>query len=131
MKYDTRTKTLFENGPISLATVDSRIRCDLSLPDDGDGYQHQYLSKDEWELTESTLSKRDGNYSLHLGFCNPKPEKTVETQDDDENRTVLGVDFGIVNIAMTSTAYSASGRELRHHHREFERIRGNLQQTGT
>jgi len=55
----------------------------------------------------------------------------VETREADEDRTVLGVDLGIVNIATTSTAYFASGRELRHQHREFERIRGNLQQTGT
>jgi IS605 OrfB family transposase len=131
VKYDTRTMTLFENGSVSLSTVDGRIRCDLNLPDKEDGYQHEYLNDDEWEVTESTLSKRDGEYYLHLGFRKDKPEKQVEQQGDDEDRTVLGVDLGIVNIATTSTAYFASGRELRHQHREFERIRGDLQQTGT
>jgi putative transposase len=131
VKYDTRTMTLFDDGTVSLSTVDDRIRCDLALPDDEDGYQHQYLNDEDWELTESTLSRRDGDYYLHLGFRKPKPEKQVEQQGDDEDRTVLGVDLGIVNIATTSTAYFASGRELRHRHREFERIRGNLQQTGT
>ena len=58
-------------------------------------------------------------------------EKRVEQRGDDEDGTVLGVDLGIVTIATTSTAYFASGRELRHRHREFERIRGTLQQTGT
>ena len=82
-------------------------------------------------VTESTLSKRDGDYYLHLGFRKDKPEKQVEQRGDDEDRTVLGVDLGIINIATTSTAYFASGRELRHQHREFERIRGNLQRTGT
>ncbi|WP_257629012.1 RNA-guided endonuclease InsQ/TnpB family protein [Haloplanus salinarum] len=131
VKYDTRTMTLFDDGSVSLSTVDGRIRCDLNLPDEDDGYQHEYLADDEWEVTESTLSKRDGDYYLHLGFRKDKPEKQVEQQGDDEDRTVLGVDLGIVNIATTSTAYFASGRELRHQHREFERIRGNLQQTGT
>jgi IS605 OrfB family transposase len=131
VKYDTRTMTMFDDGTVSLATVATRIRCDLALPDDEDGYQHQYLNDEDWELTESTLSRRDGDYYLHLGFRKPKPEKQVEQQGDDEDRTVLGVDLGIVNIATTSTAYFASGRELRHRHREFERIRGNLQQTGT
>ena len=131
VKYDTRTITLFDDETVSLSTVDDRIRCDLALPDDEDGYQHQYLNNEDWELTESTLSRCDGDYYLHLGFRKPKPEKQVEVQDDDEDRTVLGVDLGIVNIATTSTAYFASGRELRHRHREFERIRGNLQQTGT
>ncbi|ERH04460.1 MAG: transposase, IS605 OrfB family, central region [Halorubrum sp. J07HR59] len=131
VKYDTRTMTLFDDGSVSLSTVDDRIRCDLNLPDEEDGYQHEYLTDDEWEVTESTLSKRDGDYYLHLGFRKPKPEKQVEKQGDDEDRTVLGVDLGIINIATTSTAHFASGRELRHQHREFERIRGNLQQTGT
>jgi len=131
VKYDTRTMTLFDDGSVSLSTVEGRIRCDLNLPDEEDGYQHEYLNDDEWEVTASTLSKRDGEYYLHLGFRKNKPEKQVEQQGDDEDRTVLGVDLGIVNIATTSTAYFASGRELRHQHREFERIRGNLQQTGT
>ncbi|SDY45055.1 putative transposase [Halobellus clavatus] len=123
--------TLFDDGTVSLSTVDDRIRCDLTLPDDEGGYQHQYLNNEDWELTESTLSRRDGDYYLHLGFRKPKPEKQVEKQGDDEDKTVHSVDLGIVNIATTSTAYFASGRELGHRHREFERIRGNLQQTGT
>ena len=131
VKYDTRTMTLFDDGSVSLSTVDDRIRCDLALPDDEDGYQHQYLEDGDWELTESTLTKRDGDYYLHLGFRKPQPQKQVEQQGDDEDRTVLGVDLGIVNIVTTSTAYFASGREPRHRHREFERIRGNLQETGT
>ena len=128
--YDTRTMTLFDDGSVSLSTVAGRIRCDLNLPDEKNGYQHEYLTDDQWEVTESTLSKRDGEYYLHLGFRKDTPAKQ-EKQDDDEDRTVLGVDLGIVNIATTSTAYFASGRQLRHRHREFERIRGTLQQTGT
>jgi IS605 OrfB family transposase len=131
VKYDTRTMTLFDDGTVSLATVGNRIRCDLALPDDEDGYQYQYLKDEDWEIAESTLTKRDGVYYCHFGFRRPKPAKRAEQLDDDEDRTVLGVDLGIVNIATTSTAYFASGRELRHKQREFERIRGNLQQTGT
>lgn len=131
LKYDARTMTLFEDSTVSLTTIEDRVRCDLSLPADEDGYQFQYLADDAWELTESTLSKRDGGYYLHLGFRMAQPGPKVESQDDTEDRTVLGVDLGIVNIATTSTAVFSSGRELRHHHREFERIRGELQETGT
>jgi hypothetical protein len=108
VKYDTRTMTLFEDGSVSLSPVEGWTRCDMNLPDKADGYQHEYLNDDEWEVTESTLSKRDGEYYLHLGFRKDTPEKQVETQGDDEDRTVLGVDLGIVNIATTSTAYFAS-----------------------
>ena len=131
VKYDTRTMTLFDGGSVSLSTVDGRIRCDLNLPDEEDGYQHEYLTDDDWEVTESTLSKREGDYYLYLRFRKLKPKKQVEAQGDDQDRTVLGVNLGTVNIATTSTAYFPSGRKLRHKHREFERIRGNLQQTGT
>jgi len=131
VKFDTRSMTLFDDETVSLSTVEDRIHCNLALPDEEDGYQYQYLESDAWELTESTLSKRNGEYYLHLGFRKPKPVKQVDQQTDDEDRTVLGVDLGIVNIATTSTAYFASGRELRHRHREFERVRGSLQQTGT
>ncbi|WP_049926497.1 RNA-guided endonuclease InsQ/TnpB family protein [Halopiger goleimassiliensis] len=131
LKYDSRTMTLFDDGTVSLSTVDERIRCDLVLPADEDGYQYQYLEDDDWELTESTLSKRGGDYYLHLGFRNPEPDSSTDTGTDPEDRTVLGVDLGIVNIATTSTAYFASGRQLHHRHREFERIRADLQRTGT
>ncbi|ELY52532.1 IS1341-type transposase (TCE32) [Natronolimnohabitans innermongolicus JCM 12255] len=127
--YDSRSMTVFDDDSVSLATVENRIRCDLSLPDDSDGYQRRYLESEEWELTESTMSKRDGDWYLHLGFRKPNPQPKLETNDG--NRTVLGVDLGIVNIATTSTAYFASGRELRHRHREFDRIRSNLQRIGT
>ncbi|SDG38786.1 hypothetical protein SAMN05216218_1308 [Halorientalis regularis] len=78
IKYDTQTMTLFDDGTVSLLTVNNRIRCDLALPDVEDGYQHQYLNDEDWELTESTISRRDGDYYLNLGFRRPKPEKQVE-----------------------------------------------------
>ncbi|OAQ53459.1 hypothetical protein HTG_08240 [Natrinema mahii] len=131
VKYDSRSMTVFDDGTVSLATTGERVNCRLALPNDEDGYQAQYLENDSWKVTESTLSKRDGNYYLHLGFRKPMPEPKADRRDDDEDRTVLGVDLGIANIATTSTAYFASGDELQHRHREFERIRSSLQETGT
>jgi transposase len=48
-----------------------------------------------------------------------------------EDGTVLGVDLGIENLVVTSTASFVSGRELTHNLREFEKVRAGLQQTGT
>jgi putative transposase len=128
VKYDANTMTLFDDNTVSLATTDSRVRCELVLPDDEDGYQYQYLDSDEWEVTESTLTARDGDYLLHLGFRKPKPDADESPAED---RTVLGVDLGIETLAVTSTAHFESGQELLHEHREFERVRGDLQETGT
>ncbi|WP_415379963.1 RNA-guided endonuclease InsQ/TnpB family protein [Halosimplex sp. TS25] len=126
--YDTRTMTLFDDDTVSLSTTDSRVRCPLALPDADDGYQRQYLDADEWSVTESTLTARGGDYFLHIGFRRPKTDTERNTAEDG---TVLGVDLGIENLAVTSTAYFFSGRQLTHDIREFEKVRAGLQQTGT
>ena len=126
--YDSRTMTLFEDAQqVSLTTCGdhSRVRADLVLPDSDDGYQYQYLNSTEWEPTQSTLHYRDGAWYLHLGFRKPVTEQTTE------NGTVLGVDLGVNEIAVTSTARFFSAAELNHNRREFERTRGGLQQTAT
>jgi len=128
VKYDTRTMTLFDDDTVSLSTTESRVRCELALPDADDGYQRQYLDSDEWSVTESTLTARDGDYFLHIGFRRHKNDTERNTAEDG---TVLGVDLGIENLAVTSTAYFFSGRELAHNLREFEKVRAGLQQTGT
>jgi IS605 OrfB family transposase len=128
VKYDTRTMTLFENDTVSLSTTESRVRCPLALPDADDGYQRQYLDSDEWSVTESTLTARDGDYFLHIGF---RRHKTDTERNTAEDGTVLGVDLGIENLAVTSAASFINGRELTHNLREFEKVRAGLQQTGT
>ncbi|WP_207589771.1 RNA-guided endonuclease TnpB family protein [Halomontanus rarus] len=128
VKYDTRTMTLFDDDTVSLSTTENRVRCPLSLPETDDGYQRQYLDSDEWSVTESTLTARDGEFFLHIGFRRDKNDTERNTAEDG---TVLGVDLGIENLAVTSTASFFSGRELTHRLREFETVRAGLQQTGT
>ncbi len=75
--------TLFDDDTVSLSTTESRVRCDLALPDTDNGYQRQYLDSDEWSVTESTLTARDGDYFLHIGFRRPKTDterNTAETE---------------------------------------------------
>ncbi|PSP49017.1 transposase [Halobacteriales archaeon QH_7_69_31] len=126
--YDTRTMTLFDDDTVSLSTTESRVRCPLALPDADDGYQRQYLDSDEWSVTESTLTARDGELFLHVGFRRHKNDTERNTAEDG---TVLGVDLGIENLVVTSTASFVSGRELTHDLSEFEKVRTGLQQTGT
>jgi len=103
------------------------VHADLALPENPDGYQYDYLHSDEWEYTESTLHYRDGAWYIHLGYRTPKDADELTTQ----HGTVLGVDFGVNQIAVTSTARFFDAGELNHYRRECERIRGELQQTGT
>ena len=65
---------------------------------------------------------------MHIGFRRYKNDTERNTAEDG---TVLGVDLGIENLAVTSTASFFDGRELTHDLREFETVRAGLQQTRT
>jgi len=81
-------------------------------------------------VTGTELHYRDGEFSLHV---RTKADVEFETGNDGntEHSTVLGVDLGIENVAVTSTGTFWNGSELNHWHREFEKRRGSLQQRGT
>ena len=132
--YDRRTLTVCpEKEQVSLTVLDdhSRVRAYLTLPSNEDGYQYQYLDDEDWEYTESTLHYRDGEWYLHLGYRKEKPELDQRVGSTTQNGTVLGVDLGVNQIAVTSTARFFSAGKLNHARREFERTRGNLQECGT
>jgi transposase len=123
MTYDRRTLTVFpDQEKISLTTLGDhgRVHADLCLPESEDGYQNEYLDSDEWEYTESTLHYRDGDWYIHLGYRTPKEDNESAT----ENGTVLGVDLGVNQIAVTSTARFFDAAELNHYRREIEKTRG-------
>ena len=133
MTFDRRTLTVFpEQETVTLTTLGdhSRVHVDLCLPEDDDGYQYKYLNSDEWEYTESTLHYRDGKWYIHLGYRKPK-EDTETSASATEDGTVLGVDLGVNQIAVTSTARFFDAGRLNHYRREFEKTRGSLQQTGS
>ncbi len=85
------------------------------------------MDDEDWEYTESTLHYRDGEWDLHLEYRKEKPDSEAPAQ----NGTVLGVDLGVTQIAVTSTARFFSAGKLNHARREFERTRGELQERGT
>ncbi|MFB6269383.1 MAG: RNA-guided endonuclease InsQ/TnpB family protein, partial [Halobacterium sp.] len=129
--YDSRTMTVFpeqEQVSLTIRGDHARVRADLVLPDNEDGYQYKYLNSDKWEPTESTLHFRDEDWYLHFGYRKLKQDAEEETT---ENGTVLGVDLGVNEIAVTSTARFFPAGELNHKRREFERVRGDLQKCGT
>jgi len=81
------------------------------------------------ERCNSPLSGVEDCFYLHVR-TKPAMENDAE-HGDTKHVSVLGVDLGITNIATTSTGRFWSGDELTHWHREYEKRRGDLQQTGT
>ena len=129
--YNGRTIT-YNDDHVTLATVDDRVTAEFVTPNDEDGTPFEEYWTDDWERTEATLHKRDGTYYLHVAV-----EKEVEpadsSDDSTENGVVLGVDLNVDGyLAVTSTgAFFGNADYLNHHREEYERRRGNLQQTGT
>ena len=128
--YDHRTAT-FHDDYVSLATTDGRIEADYVLPDeDSDTPHSEYLFSDEYETTGAELHYHDGDWVLHI-HCKKEVESDTPDQATTENGTVLGVDLGVNNLAVTSTGTFWTGDEFDHWRCEYENRRGSLQQCGT
>ena len=129
--YNGRTIT-YHDDHVTLATVGDRVTAEFVMPEDEDGTPFEKYWTDDWERKEATLHKRDDTYYLHVAV-----EKEVEPADSGdesaENGVVLGVDLNVNGyLAVTSTgAFFGNSDYLNHRRDEYERRRGNLQQTGT
>ncbi|MFT4920886.1 MAG: putative transposase [Haloarculaceae archaeon] len=125
-EYNHRNAT-FNDDHATLSTVAGRVTVRYELPDEGRDTPHsQYLTNDAYETTGATLHHRNGSFFLHV-----RTKADVDVPDRPENGTVLGVDLGVENIAVTSTGTFWSADELTHWHREYEKRRGSLQQCGS
>src|SRR6056297_1068957 len=128
--YDKRTATFHDNY-VSLATTDGRIEADYVLPDeDSDTPHSEYLFSDEYETTGAELHSCDGDWVLHI-HCKKEVESDTSETAATGNGTVLGVDLGVNNLAVTSTGTFWTGDGFDHWRREYEKRRGSLQQCGT
>jgi IS605 OrfB family transposase len=128
--YESRTAT-FHDEYVSLATVDGRIEADYVLPENPENTPHKkYLYSDEYDITSAELHRKHGEWHLHI-CCTADVEIDTSTQATIENGTVLGVDLGVNQLAVTSTGTFWSGDEFDHWRREYEKRRGDLQEHGT
>lgn len=123
---------VYNDDYVTLATIDDRVTAEFVTPEDDTGTPFAEYWTDCWERKEATLHKRDGAYYLHVAV-----EKEVEPADSGdestENGVVLGVDLNVDGyLAVTSTgAFLGNIDYLNRKRDEYERRRGNLQQTGT
>jgi putative transposase len=129
--YNGRTIT-YNDDYVSLATVNDRVTAEYVTPVNEDGTPFEDYWTDAWEKTEATLHKRDGTYYLHVAV-KKEIDPADSTDDESENGVVLGVDLNVDGyVAVTSTgAFLGNADYLTHRRDEYERRRGNLQQTGT
>lgn len=128
LDYDKRSAT-FHDDHASLSTVAGRITAEYVLPDKHRDTPHaQYLFSDAYETTGATLHYHETTDEFYLHV---RTKANVVAPDPAEDGTVLGVDLGVENIAVTSTGTFWSASELDHWHREYEKRRASMQQRGT
>ena len=126
VEYNQRNATLNDDHA-SLSTVNGRVTVEYVLPDENRDTPHsQYLQSDKWETTGATLHYRRGDFYLHI-----RTKADVDAPERPENGTVLGVDLGVENIAVTSTGVFWTADELNHWRTEYVERRKSLQECGT
>lgn len=76
------------------------------------------------------LQHRDGEWYFHASVRKVEADEN-DSEPDTEHRTVLGVDLGVNNIAVTSTGTFWSADSFNHWRREYEKRRASMQQCGT
>lgn len=120
MRYNSRVINVFLNsGYATIATSDGRIKATFGVPE----YYRKYLT---WKIKSSTLSlrKNDNTFYLHCQLETDTP-KTIPEQ------TVLGVDRGIVNIAVCSDNTFFNSSVVKNTRARFAHLRAELQSKGT
>jgi putative transposase len=129
--YNGRTIT-YNDDHVTLATVGDRVTAEFVTPNDEEGTPFAEYWTDDWERKEATLHKRDGTYYLHVAV-GKEVEPADSGDEQTENGVVLGVDLNVDGyLAVTSRgAFYGNADYLNHKRDEYERRRGDLQQTGT
>ena len=103
---------------VSLSSVKGRVTATFSIPE----YYKQYL---EWEFKTSTLryNKQQNVFYLHVVIHKPSPEPV--------GNKVLGIDRGIVNIAVTSNNHFFNSKPIKNVRAKYAFLRAKLQSKGT
>ena len=134
MLYDKRSATFYRNN-VSLSTVNGRVECEYELPSDSPTPYEQYVLSEDYEFRASTLQYDKATDEFYFHITTRKAGSgggdTVEASKDTGHQTVLGIDLGVNNLAVSSTGRFWQGDDYDHWCREFEKRRGEMQQRGT
>ena len=119
IRYNKRVIRInFPYHLVSIASINGRIKATFNLPE----YYYRYL---HWEIGSSTLGydKRSDTFYLHVTMRMNSPEPSGDR--------VLGIDRGIVNIAVCSNNPFFNGKEINNVRGKYKHLRAKLQSKGT
>ncbi len=119
IRYNKRVCNInLSKKQVTLASVKGRIKAVFPIPE----YYRQYLN---WDLRTSTLSynRKQDTFYLHVTIHKPSPEPVGDK--------VLGIDRGIVNIAVTSNNRFFNSKPVKNVRAKYAYLRAKLQSKGT
>src|SRR6266480_1678068 len=120
VRYDARTYRLLPLDSVSLNTIEGRVTARL-LPGQR---QREMLVDPDWKIGGAELVWCHGTYFLHLTQSKEAPDVTPAKE-------TIGVDLGLVNIAVDSTGEQFTGASVRAKRSHFVARRAALQRVGT
>jgi putative transposase len=120
MRYNQRVITVnLIHGRATIASTKGRIKAAFFVP----SHYSDYL---EWTIKSSTISydRRNKVFYLHVSLEQNDPEKVT-------NISVLGIDRGIVNIAVCSDNTFYNSKNIKNRRARYAYLRKELQSKGT
>ena len=120
MRYNQRVATVnLVHGIATIASIAGRIKASFFVPP----YCRDYLS---WAIKSSTISydRRNKVFYLHVSLEHNDPEKVADLK-------VLGIDRGIVNIAVCSDNRFFNSKRIKNRRACYAYLRKELQSKGT
>ncbi len=118
IQFDKRTLTI-KNRSCTFSTVNSRAKAEYLLGD----YQKNMLGDPNYEFRTATLAYQNNSFFLNITIVKPALVK--------KPNTVMGIDLGIKNIAVTSTGKFFKAGLLNDNRKQFREKRARLQSKGT
>lgn len=119
IRYNQRVITYyFQHGKVSIASVNGRIKATFCVPE----YYREYLT---WKAKSAILKYdfREDVFYLNVVLWKASPEPSGDS--------VLGIDRGIVNIAVCSNNAFFNGKQIKNVRAKYAHIRKVLQSKGT
>lgn len=119
IRYNQRVITYYlKYGKVSLATINGRINATFDVPE----YYREYMI---WEVRSSSLKydRRKDIFFLNITIRKNSPESSGDK--------VLGIDRGIVNIAVCSNNVFFNGKQIKNVRGKYAFLRKKLQSRGT
>jgi IS605 OrfB family transposase len=124
--YDSRTFTFREKDwTVTLTMMKGREKFPLHI-----GNYQRHLLTGRNPKSAVLVKRKDGNYYLQIQLESepPKPEQTDKASAVSVSRTVLGIDLGRTDIAVTSDGDKFSGKQITQVRDKYARVRASLQQ---